>query len=93
MPRWREIPKALDDLIVSLMAKAPGDRPWDSAAVGVKLDRAARQGRAAAPVAMVWPSQPVRGPPAQAGAGDASNGAVVASSAARRRKSAKPARH
>ena len=32
-----EIPKELDELIVTLMAKAPADRPWDAAAVGVKL--------------------------------------------------------
>jgi len=32
-----EIPKALDDLIVKLMAKPPTDRPWDAAAVGVAL--------------------------------------------------------
>ena len=40
-----EIPKALDELIVKLMAKAPADRPWDAAAVGPDADRAARQGR------------------------------------------------
>ena len=40
-----EIPRALDDLVVNLMAKAPADRPWDAAAVGMKLDRAARQGQ------------------------------------------------
>ena len=32
-----EIPKVLDDLVVTLMAKAPTDRPWDAAAVGVTL--------------------------------------------------------
>ena len=32
-----EIPRKLDELIVNLMAKSPNDRPWDAAAVGVKL--------------------------------------------------------
>ena len=32
-----ELPKALDDLIVKMMAKPPTDRPWDAAAVGVAL--------------------------------------------------------
>ena len=40
-----EIPKALDDLVVKLMAKSPADRPWDAAAVGHALQRAPRQGR------------------------------------------------
>ncbi len=40
-----EIPKALDELILSLMAKSPTDRPWDAAAVSATLDDAARQGR------------------------------------------------
>jgi eukaryotic-like serine/threonine-protein kinase len=68
-----EIPRKLDDLIVALMAKSPTDRPWDSAAVGVKLtelrDKAERGGQ----VAMVWPTSgaapanPARaGGPAQA---------------------------
>src|SRR5262249_4035241 len=29
----QEIPRALDDLVVALMAKTPSDRPWDAAAV------------------------------------------------------------
>lgn len=32
-----EIPKALDDLVVALMAKNPTDRPWDAALVGQTL--------------------------------------------------------
>jgi eukaryotic-like serine/threonine-protein kinase len=51
-----EIPKKLDDLIVSLMAKSPADRPWDSAAVGVKLAELRDKAERGAPVAMVWPS-------------------------------------
>ncbi len=52
--RVEEIPKALDDLVVNLMAKAPTDRPWDAAAVGLVLrdlrDRDARK----EPIPMVW---------------------------------------
>jgi len=63
-----EIPKALDELILSLMAKSPTDRPWDAAAVSVTLsdlrDKAAR-GDA---IAMVWPAaQPTRAKPSAAG--------------------------
>jgi serine/threonine-protein kinase len=49
-----EIPKALDDLVVHLMAKAPSDRPWDAAAVGQILkdlqDKESRQET----IKMVW---------------------------------------
>ena len=52
-----EIPKVLDDLIVSLMAKSPQDRPWDAQAVGLilrdLLDKASRQ----ATIKMVWPAK------------------------------------
>jgi eukaryotic-like serine/threonine-protein kinase len=63
-----EIPKALDELIVSLMAKSPADRPWDAAAVSATLgelrDKAAR-GEA---IAMVWPSaHPTRAKPTASG--------------------------
>jgi serine/threonine protein kinase len=51
-----EIPKALDELVVTLMAKAPADRPWDAAAVGVKLTELRSKAESGAPVAMVWPS-------------------------------------
>ena len=37
MPAIHEIPKVLDELVVNLMAKSPTDRPWDAAAVGMKL--------------------------------------------------------
>jgi serine/threonine protein kinase len=51
----QEIPKALDDLVITLMAKQPQDRPWDAEAVaqilrGI-LDKAARQET----IQMVWP--------------------------------------
>jgi serine/threonine protein kinase len=54
--RVQEIPKQLDDLIVSLMAKSPVDRPWDAQAVGQVLrelrDKATRQ----EDIPMVWPA-------------------------------------
>ncbi len=64
-----EIPKKLDDLIVSLMAKSPADRPWDSAAVAAKLTELRDKAERGAPVAMVWPSSgPPSATPARAGA-------------------------
>jgi serine/threonine-protein kinase len=66
-----EIPKALDELIVTLMAKAPADRPWDAAAVGVKLTELREKMERGAAVAMVWPS-------AQPGGGKSRGGAVAA---------------
>lgn len=51
-----EIPKALDDLVVKLMAKDPTERPWDADAACAILtelrDKAARNES----VAMVWPT-------------------------------------
>ncbi len=55
-----EIPKKLDELIVTLMAKSPADRPWDAAAVAAKLTELRDKADRGAPVAMVWPSS---GPP------------------------------
>ena len=52
-----EIPKALDDLIVKLMAKAPADRPWDAAAVGVALTELRDKASQGDTVAMVWPTE------------------------------------
>jgi eukaryotic-like serine/threonine-protein kinase len=60
-----EIPRKLDELIVSLMAKSPTDRPWDSAAVAAKLTELRDKADRGAPVAMVWPSS---GAPAAANA-------------------------
>jgi serine/threonine-protein kinase len=51
-----EIPKKLDDLVVSLMAKSPTDRPWDAAAVGVKLTELRDKADKGAAVKMVWPA-------------------------------------
>jgi serine/threonine protein kinase len=83
-----EIPRRLDDLIVSLMAKAPVDRPWDSAAVGVKLTELRDKAERGAPVAMVWPSNgPSSATPARAGApGDADSSAVASSARTRKKK-------
>jgi predicted Ser/Thr protein kinase len=59
--RIHEIPKVLDELVVTLMAKAPADRPWDAAAVGMKLSELKDKASRGASIAMVWPA-------AQAGA-------------------------
>ena len=50
-----EIPRALDDLVVALMAKSPNDRPWDAAAVGETLGALLEKDRKKEPIAMVWP--------------------------------------
>ena len=52
-----EIPQALDDLVVNLMAKTPADRPWDAAAVGVKLTELRDKADRGESIAMVWPAQ------------------------------------
>jgi len=56
-----EIPKALDELIVRLMAKTPSDRPWDAAAVAMMLTELRDKADRGAPVAMVFPSTQPRG--------------------------------
>lgn len=53
--RIAEIPKALDELIVNLMAKTPADRPWDAAAVGMALTTLRDKAERGANIAMVWP--------------------------------------
>jgi hypothetical protein len=58
-----EIPRALDDLVVGLMAKAPTDRPWDAAAVEVILSELRGKAERGAAIGMVWPA------PGSAGAG------------------------
>jgi eukaryotic-like serine/threonine-protein kinase len=57
-----EIPVALDDLIIKLMAKAPADRPWDAAAVSVTLTELRDKAQRGEPIPMVW-----------SGAGDKTN--------------------
>ncbi|MFO0907252.1 MAG: serine/threonine-protein kinase [Isosphaeraceae bacterium] len=51
-----EIPRAVDDLIVQLMAKDPADRPWDAAAVGDTLTKVLDKASKGESVAMVWPT-------------------------------------
>jgi eukaryotic-like serine/threonine-protein kinase len=51
-----EIPRALDDLIVSLMAKSPSDRPWDAVAVGQVLTGLRDKAERGESIPMVWPS-------------------------------------
>ncbi|WZO98933.1 serine/threonine-protein kinase [Isosphaeraceae bacterium EP7] len=66
--RVQEIPKALDDLVMNLMAKKPVDRPWDAAAVGEILKGLRDKKAKGAPIAMVWPLDgDPRGNPTRAG--------------------------
>jgi len=51
----QEIPKALDDLVVNLMAKAPSDRPWDATLVGQILLGIQEKAERKEPIAMVRP--------------------------------------
>ena len=53
--KTQEIPRALDNLIVALMAKEPSDRPFDALAVAESLRDLVRKDKAKEPVAMVWP--------------------------------------
>jgi eukaryotic-like serine/threonine-protein kinase len=72
-----EIPAALDDLINTLLAKAPADRPWDAAAIGLALTELRDKADRGEPIAMVWPpdgdkaSQPTRGPARREGGEEA----------------------
>ena len=52
-----EIPRALDDLVIQLMAKDPADRPWDAVAVGEVLNTILQKASKGETVPMVWPSQ------------------------------------
>ena len=52
----QEIPRALDDLVVGLMAKQPTDRPWDAAAVEVILSELRGKAERGAAIGMVWPA-------------------------------------
>lgn len=52
----QEIPKALDNVVVSLMAKAPADRPWDAEAVALILRDLRDKDEKKEKVAMVWPA-------------------------------------
>ncbi len=50
----QEIPRALDDLVLALMAKSPTDRPWDAAAVWMVLNDLKTKALEGKPIAMVW---------------------------------------
>jgi serine/threonine-protein kinase len=64
-----EIPKALDDLVVALMAKAPADRPFDAAAVELVLTQLRDKAQRGANIPMVWPAPgPAAANPPRAGA-------------------------
>jgi hypothetical protein len=52
-----EIPKALDDLIVALMAKNPQDRPWDAEAVAQSLRDLLNKASRNETIKMVWPAK------------------------------------
>lgn len=92
-----EIPRALDDLVIKLMAKDPTERPWDADAASVVLtelrDKAARDEA----VAMVWPaadspnSDPPRADaPSIDGFASSPGSAPAKRRAKRRRKAAEP---
>jgi len=51
------LPVALDDLVLALMAKERNDRPWDAAAVAQSLRELQEQAESGRPVAMVWPEE------------------------------------
>jgi predicted Ser/Thr protein kinase len=82
-----EIPKALDELVVTLMAKAPADRPWDAAAVGVKLGELRDKAEKGAAIAMVWPGRGAgAGKPLRAAAGSAGSSFPLGTAASERRR-------
>ena len=62
-----EIPVALDDLIIKLMAKAPPDRPWDAAAAGLTLTELRDKAEKGGKVAMVWSAETDKAVPVRAG--------------------------
>jgi serine/threonine-protein kinase len=59
-----EIPVAVDDLVVALMAKDPVDRPWDAAAVAHQLSELKQKVVKGKSVKMVWANDgsPVQNP-------------------------------
>jgi len=70
----QEIPRALDDLVVSLMAKAPADRPWDAAAVGAILTELKDKAERGETIPMVWPSASTPGARPSSAAGETAPG-------------------
>ena len=82
----QEIPRVLDDLVVSLMAKTPAERPWDAAAVQVILTELRDKADRGKSIPMVWPT------PGSPAAGSSRTGPGEATPAPRpRRKPARPA--
>ncbi len=80
--RSQEIPKALDDLVVALMAKEPADRPWDAAAVEHVLTELRDKAERGAAVPMVWPTPgSAAANPPRAGAPTGAGGARADSTA------------
>lgn len=82
-----EIPKALDDLVVKLMAKDPTERPWDADAACAILtelrDKVARNES----VAMVWPTAgSPNGDPPRADAPDPTGAGFATTSQPKRRR-------
>jgi serine/threonine-protein kinase len=71
-----EIPRALDDLVVGLMAKTPADRPWDAAAVGVVLTELRDKAARGESIPMVWPTSGTgaANPPRAGGVPDGATG-------------------
>ncbi len=55
--RVAEIPRALDDLVVKLLAKSPSDRPWDASVVGHELQTILDRADKGEAVPMVWPTE------------------------------------
>jgi serine/threonine protein kinase len=53
----QNLPVVLDELVHSLMAKAPADRPWDAAAVSVTLRELQVRYESNQPIPMVWPEE------------------------------------
>jgi serine/threonine-protein kinase len=91
--RVHEIPKVLDELVVNLMAKSPTDRPWDAAAVQLKLTELREKVNAGASIAMVWPTNAKSGRRARKGAsgfaGDSAIAGEATGTTARKKKSRK----
>jgi serine/threonine-protein kinase len=82
-----EIPKALDELVVTLMAKAPADRPWDAAAVGATLGELRDKAEKGASIPMVWPG---RGSPSRSSRGAPDGSSSLSGNGARDRRRKKP---
>lgn len=49
-----DVPRELDDLVLRLMAKDPGDRPWDAQQVCTQLEQLRDRAEAGEPIEMVY---------------------------------------